>query len=799
MITKRIAGRKDRGSSARSALRYGEGLKKDRVTGNMVSKSHRTRLANFGLVDDGIYIVHSAGEVINSGQIDDGKYIANCAEEMAEIIELAAAEMQATCDRNMRVGAENKIAHFLFSFDQSQPSDAVLRDTEDSMIAALGLSDNHWASFLHSDNGHWHLHLFASRIDKVKHLGNDLWMDMTIRDRVAREIEKRHGLERDNGMHRIEANGQIVEVPREEREVRKGQKSIITDRARTSEIHSGEKTFQSWAEGIRIGDRLKHGKSWQDLHAAAAAYGCEIRQKGAGFIICPNGEKGGIQLSKLGLKNLPAKFGAFQPPSMGNRQINPVAAYKPEPTIERGASHYSKWQESKRAFQPIKTAQLNELREKHVTVRKELKEQHRNELGEIRARTTGDERFAAVSVAKMQQAIQLSSLSDRFKQVRQALYKELATQGPGNTYRDYLVREAQKGDIAALQLARKYGMDETTKVSREREVGYLRIKAAIAGKEYLPAPRLPFTHHIEPSGTVVYELGHDRQIVDSALARRIQLNDVAALDPEAIETALRFATLKFGSTLTLTGPAEFQKLAVETAVRERLGIKFADPALEAYRLKLIEQQHSFSTHRNKESHYASNHRIEHLRQIPPAHIRHRLYNVPIEHMVRDTSRDVLPLRTNVSNRLEQPAAAGLDRAMQRTTGRAQGAGDAVRRSAAGYAVDWGHKGSGGEEVPLTTPDQSPQEQTSSQSSAHAWAEEWANARGKGITGPQAGSGNVPFEVVYAGPDGVVLNLGRRVAVYPPTDLEIKDGDRVGIGRNKEILLLQKSLDQGKGR
>lgn len=172
MITKRIAGRKDGESSAKSALSYGEGLKRDRKTGNLLSKSHRTRLSNFGIVDDGIYIGKSA-------------------DEMAEIIELAAAEFQATCDRNMRVGAENKIAHFLFSFDQLQPSDAVLRDTEDSMISALGLNDNHWVSFLHSDNGHWHLHLFASRINKVTHLGNDLWMDMTTRDRVAREIEKR--------------------------------------------------------------------------------------------------------------------------------------------------------------------------------------------------------------------------------------------------------------------------------------------------------------------------------------------------------------------------------------------------------------------------------------------------------------------------------------------------------------------------------------------------------------------------------------------------------------------------------
>jgi len=772
VITKRISGRKDGRTSAADALRYGQGLKRDRKTGNFLDKSHRTRLGNFGLVDDREY---------------DSKNI----EEMAELIDLASIEMQANCDLNTRVGPDKKIAHFIVSFNQAKPSDAVLRDTEDSMLAALKLGNNHFATFLHNDNGYWHLHIFASRIDKIKHVGNPLWQDQTIRDRVCKEIELRHGLERDNGLHRIDEHDQIVEVPRDERRRRQGLKSIVTDKARTIEIHLGEKTFQSWVEEICIGDRLKHAKSWQALHAAAAAYGCEVRLKGAGFIICPIGEKGGIQLSRVGLKNLPAKFGTFQPGGHGNRRINPVAAYKPAPTIENGASHYSKWQDSKKAFQPIKTAQLNELREKHVSIRKELKAHHRNELVEIRARTSGDERFAAVSLAKMRQAIQLGSLSDRFKEERQTLYKDLADQGPGNTYRDYLVKEAQKGDNAALQLARKYGMDEATKVSRASEEGQLSIRAVIAGNEYLPASRLPFSHHIESSGSVVYQLGGNRQIVDSAVARQIQLNDAAAHDSDAINTALRFAVLKFGTTLTLTGPAEFQKLAVETSVRERLGIKFTDPALEAYRLKLVEQQQQFPTQRIQESHYASSHRVEHLRQTPPAHIRNRLHNLSLGDLVLNTSRDVMPLRTNVPRRLEQPEE-GNDRAMQRTTGRTQGAGDAFRRSAPGDTLRKENTGSGGEKIPLTIPGQPPQEQTGFHKSACSWAEEWAKAHGKELTTARAGIGNALFDVIYIGPDGIVLNLGRTVAVYPPTSPNIKVGDKVGVGRNMEILLQQKS-------
>ena len=774
MITKRIAARRDGGTSARSALRYGEGLKRDRKTGNLLSKSLRTKLGNFGIVDDGIYEGRSPSE-------------------MAEIIELAAKEMQATCDMNTRVGADKRIAHFLFSFDQYRPTEAVLRDVEDSMLAALGLSNHHWVSFLHSDNGHFHCHLFVSRIDKIKHLGNHLFQDQTIRDRVAREVELRHGLERHNGMHRIDESGQIVEVPREERRRKQALKTIITDKARSIEIHAGEKTFQTWAEEIRIGDRLKHAKSWMDLHAAAAAYGCEIKQKGAGFIICPVGQKGGIQLSKVGLKNLPAKFGPFQL-SKQQQAAPSQEQYKPAPTQAKAESHYAKWRAAKQAFMPARTERINELREAHKTIRQELKNGQRTELKEIRVKAIGAERFAAVSVTKMHHAVQMAELAIQFKHERQALYKDLAELGPGNTFRDYLVREAGKGDNVALGLARKYGMDDATDVSREHEAGSLRIRAAIAGQDYRPTPRLKFTHHIEKSGSVVYHLGRDRQITDSATAKRIQLNDVAAHDPEAISTALRFATLKFGNTLALTGPQEFQKLAVETAVRERLAIKFTDPALEAYRQKLTEEQRlptRFTI--NKEKHYASHHRIERLRQTPPAHIRHRMQLVPTGDVVFNADGYDRALRPNVYGGVEQPKQGGYQ-GVQRAAGSAERTGnDRIR--AGGHTFTDPRSSDSGKALPVTV------KQPSSNPSVLEWAQEWSKANNKKIVNPVTGAGKVAFEVIYIGQDGIVLDLGRKIAIYPVPDIQgLKVGDKVVVDRNRNMeLLQQKSRAKGLGR
>ena len=578
MITKKTAARKDGGSSAGDSLRYGEGLTINKETGEIFDKSLRTRFCNFGIVDDGVYAERDKSE-------------------MAEIFELASIEMQACMDSNKKAAIDKKLAHFIFSFDQDEPSEAVLRDTEDSMLSVLKLDKNHAVTFLHNDNGHWHLHIFASCIEKnPPHRVNTLFQDMTKRDKVCREIEIRHNLKRDNGMHEIDGKGNIVEVPRAERNARRDIKkeSDISDAAKNAEIYSGEKTFQTWAKEIRIGDRLKHAKSWQDLHSAAAAFGCEIKQKGAGFVILPIGEKGGMQLSAVGLKNLPSKFGVFKPATPGP-QPKAEVEFKPSPTNPKALSHFQKWKTAKAKFNPVKFDQKNVQRELHKNNRSNLRLKQKIELDKIRKEVKGPGKFEALSVAKMTHVIELTELSERFAMERKRLNNHLATNGPGNTFRDYLVIEAGKGDNTALTLARKYGIGEATEVLCKRSAEKLHISATITGAEHLPSQRLNFTHHVDRSGSIVFDLGRGRVLVDSSISKQIQLNAAAATDPESIATALRFAAAKFGNTLTLSGPPEFQKLAVETAVQKGLFVKFSDPALDAYREKLVaEQQQKFT-------------------------------------------------------------------------------------------------------------------------------------------------------------------------------------------------------------
>jgi len=601
VIQKEPTSRKDRKSSAKDSLRYGEGIGVDRETAEIIEKSLRTRLGGFGLVENGVYQNFPR-------------------EEMLQIIDLAAAEMQANCDLNIRVGSENKIMHRIFSWDQYQPTEAVLRDTEDSALAALKLDHNHFASFLHNDNGHWHLHLFASRIDKVKHSGNSLWMSHQKLDKVCREVELRHGLARDEGMHDVDEHGNIIPIAfselRERRlEKQKNQSNAISDKAKTIEIYSGEKSFQTWANEIRIGDRLKHAKSWQELHATAAAYGLEVKAKGAGFTLSPIGQKGGMQLSKLGVKNLASKLGVFEVAKLDPNAIVPVTQYQPEPS-KPANTLYAKFKAEKADHKLVKTNSIKAFNDQIKVDRLSLRKLQKKELDLIKSSTKGANRFAAVSVEKMAHVVAMSNLIESQGEERAKLYKALSIQSPGTTFREFVVKQAEAGSDEALILARKYAAEKSTKTLFEREESTLLIVGKVSGSQYRATPRLPIKHRVTWLGSVVYDLGHGHQIIDKISPNQIQLNTLAANDPTSIETSLRFAAAKFGGTLTLNGPRDFQRLAVETSVNKGLGVKFADPALEKYRMALIEQQHkeqqNARTVRNKS------------RSIPPAHRRDRL-------------------------------------------------------------------------------------------------------------------------------------------------------------------------------
>lgn len=481
---------------------------------------------------------------------------------------------------------------------------------------------------------------------------------------------------------------------------------------------------------------------------------------------------------------------------------------------------------------------------KSIHVAKHWRLAQQAELAKIRAGTKGQDKVVAISVAKMQHATAQAALNDQITHERQALRRHLAARGPGNTFRDYLVIEAGKGDNVALTLARKYGVDESTEVLRKRESDKLKIVAAAGGYEHRPAPRLNFTHHVDRTGSIVFDLGRGRKLVDSAIAKQVQLNSSAANDPDSIATALRFSASKFGNTLTLSGSAAFQKLAVETAVSKGLFVKFADPALDAYREKLIldQKQKSRTSGFSHLSRSQINKGVKHVlnrsfdRGIPPDHI--------IRANADRERRGIEELATEGVGSLHELPAGGLDAqgrdagmllqdAVHQDVGNQQagkdqnlrraGTGEAGGRSGTG-AVDLGN----GSATNIAFPSPNPgvinrdghglvrpagAEHASSPGGAGGLhvaieaegikiiATDWIASQPKPeVPAFKSGDGATEHIVAHVS-DMVVIDHGRAVARYPiPEGLVVHLGQRVVITKSGAVSLApdRLNLDAGKG-
>ncbi|MET3122298.1 hypothetical protein AAKU67_001892 [Oxalobacteraceae bacterium GrIS 2.11] len=566
MISKRLQSRKDGKSSARDSFEYGAGLKVNKLTGASLDKCLRVRFGNFGLIENGVY---------PNLNLDQAK----------ELIKLASLEMQSNCNLNGRVRESNKIAHFIFSFNQIRPTEAVLLDTENSMLRGLKLDENHFASFAHEDSGHFHIHVFVSRIQiGGVYRCNSLWQDRTIRDKICRELEIRHCLYRDNGLHTLNENGEIVEVPPEVRRERRNQNPQESGFARQLEIVRGEKSFQSWMIDVRVGDGLKLANSWSEIHSIAASLSIEIKPRGAGFVVCPVGQKGSMKLSTLGLKDLVKRFGPFVPPQQQSGQVV-KNGYRAAP-LKGSAGLYERYKTAAYQYRDLKKSLLTEFRSRSFQEKNLLKIQQKNEVQKIKIQAPILERKIAISLLKMSHTGSLIELRMHTALTRRKLLNDLNNASPGDNYREYLFRESKNGNLEAINVFREICELESTSVLITDEVKTLIATSSLSGPKKFQLSSIQIKHHIESNGTIVFDLGNGRSISDSTISNRILLNHEAQIDPDSIEIALAFAVSRFGPRLELTGSSEFQKLAVEIAFQRGIYVEFIDPRLDEYQRKL---------------------------------------------------------------------------------------------------------------------------------------------------------------------------------------------------------------------
>ncbi|CAE6867577.1 hypothetical protein R69746_08195 [Paraburkholderia aspalathi] len=190
------------------------------------------------------------------------------------------------------------------------------------------------------------------------------------------------------------------------------------------------------------------------------------------------------------------------------------------------------------------------------------------------------EQLSAARVARLEAE---AALRAQIAKERDTL-KGAASRPLTDQYRDFLQERAQEGDERALrELRRMQQIRLWTKRADERAVtfsspshGVMRPATQVRNEIIYDGPSI--TYEVRASGEVDYRKDGAVFLVDEG--RTLRLWDS---EREAIEIALRFAQQKFGGTLSLSGPDDFQSAAARVAADTRMRIVFEQPELESIR------------------------------------------------------------------------------------------------------------------------------------------------------------------------------------------------------------------------
>lgn len=218
-------------------------------------------------------------------------------------------------------------------------------------------------------------------------------------------------------------------------------------------------------------------------------------------------------------------------------------------------------------------------------LRKALAVRLKHDNSKARTGLSGASRKATQSLQKLAVATAKAEFNDERRGRRKAIQPLQA-----QAWRLFLHAFAQAGHEEALAVLQK--LDDTARAAPAQ---------SITGTIYLDDEddkkrrRVRKTNSALILKALMYVVAANGDITysrDGHAVLRDEGRHLAVLDPndeDAIEAALLLGREKFGTSLALTGSAEFKQRVVSVAVAKGIPVKLVDPQLEALRLRFVDE------------------------------------------------------------------------------------------------------------------------------------------------------------------------------------------------------------------
>jgi hypothetical protein len=477
---------------------------------------------------------------------------------VADNYDLAIKEIQATQLMNTRSGKQ-KTYHLMISFrpeDEDKLTKEAFQDIEEEFAEALGFGEHQRHCGVHKNTAHIHLHVAYNMIHPRKFTRHEPYRDFIIQDNLRRKLEKKYGLDIDNGI------GEKDAVKRE------------NTKARVVEAQTGQQSFDSYMREHRdsLLAGLKQCKSWKELHTILAGIGVFIASQNNGCVLKDKHGKHSIKGSALArefsLPNLEKRFGPFQK-CEERLEAEEKERYTAKPL--RGSEHErgELYQEYRKGIEKRKEF-LDQKFIEHKEQEKAIKKKWERKRLEIKHDM--DFSFATKKSLTAKTRAREAEEMQALYEVREKAKKEIRSHVPYMNWLEFLQQKTEQGSELALEILRSKNQDveaSSSPPADDQKNSYWRDKAhwqrkiadiyadsdlsnknktllsAVVKMREIQSGGLPgtdgLTHKIDKSGIIIYTLQDGSRILDNGEKIHFTRNSEVAR-----QVAARYARSRFG-------------------------------------------------------------------------------------------------------------------------------------------------------------------------------------------------------------------------------------------------------------
>lgn len=346
------------------------------------------------------------------------------------------------------------------------------------------------------------------------------------------------------------------------------------------EAQSGIETLIGYASR-EVAPALRTATSWQELHAAAAEHGLEVRQRGAGLVIgdpelglwakCSNVGR------DLALKPLTDRLGPFEPTQQQAEAKASRKRYEPKPRQQdrpATANLFAQYQRERQAAILGRRTGLDTIRRDSALASAQLRHWSQTQRMVVKVAAKGATKRVMYSTIKQQTDAARNKNRQTAAARRETLFKQTTTLA----WADWLTQQAEKGNADALTVLR-----DREDRARRWQGDLLTANKADKAKAVVLSKLNP---KARKDGSMAYSTVDGGMVID----RKTHVQAQKATTGAAL-VALELASKHFdGQPLIVEGTDEFRQEVAQLAGMHGFKVRFADPAMEQVRRDTAEHK-----------------------------------------------------------------------------------------------------------------------------------------------------------------------------------------------------------------